>query len=470
MSFFNTLEKYGPKTALITETGKAVSYQSLIETADKIAGAIGKRSLVFCLCSNNVESVAGYIGFLRAHVVPILINPDVDKDLYTNLEQTYQPSFIWAPKNFFENTDVANGEPVYTFEKYALTKTTYNTNHDLYTELALLLTTSGSTGSPKLVRQAYKNIESNTESIIEYLEITENDRAITTLPLSYTYGLSILHTHLATGATIILTDASLMSKTFWTLLKEQKATTFGGVPYTYEMLKKLRFARMELPSLSYLTQAGGKLSKELSLEFATVCKEKGIKFIVMYGQSEATARMSYLPWEYAISKAGSMGIAIPHGKFVLLDVEGNEITTPHVMGELEYFGDNVTLGYAEGIEDLAKGDERHGVLQTGDMAEMDEDGFFYIVGRKKRFLKIYGNRVNLDEVEGLLKSNGYDCAVGGVDDHMKIFATDETKLDEVKRFVSEKTGLNPNAFTSVHISEIPRNEAGKILYANLEEL
>ena len=464
MIFFNTLEKYSQNTALITESGVEVKYQSLIEDADKIAGIIGKRSLVFCVCGNNHESVAGYLGCLRARIVPILINPDIDKELYTKLEQTYKPSYVWAPREF------VSGDIVYSFGNYNLTKTEYNTEHNLHPELALLLTTSGSTGSPKLVRQSYKNIESNTQSIIEYLRIADKDRAITTLPMSYTYGLSILHTHLASGATVILTGASLMSKSFWTLLKEQKATTFGGVPYTYEMLKKLRFSRMDLPSISYLTQAGGKLSKELSLEFATVCKDKGIKFIVMYGQSEATARMSYLPWEYAISKAGSMGIAIPHGKFKLIDVNGKEITSPHVMGELEYHGDNVTLGYAESIEDLSKGDERHGVLQTGDMAETDEDGFYYIVGRKKRFLKIYGNRVNLDEVEALLKTAGFECAVGGVDDCMKIFVTDRSKLDEVRHFVSEKTGLNMAAFDSVYISEIPRNESGKVQYANLENM
>lgn len=464
MTFFNSLENYGNNTALINESGVEINYSSLICDADKIASIIGKRSLVFCVCSNNAESVAGYIGFLRAHIVPILINPDVDKELYSKLEQTYEPSYIWAPTGF------ADGDCVYTYGKYSLTKTRYKKEHNLYPELALLLTTSGSTGSPKLVRQSYKNIDSNTSSIIEYLNITNKDRAITTLPMSYTYGLSILHTHLASGAVIILTDDSMMSKSFWTLLKNQKATTFGGVPYTYEMLKKLRFARMDLPSLSYLTQAGGKLSKELSLEFATLCKEKEIKFIVMYGQSEATARMSYLPWEYAISKAGSMGIAIPNGKFKLIDVNGKDITTPHVMGELEYEGDNVTLGYAETADDLVKGDDRNGILQTGDMAEMDEDGFFYIVGRKKRFLKIYGNRVNLDEVEGMLKSKGYDCAVGGVDDHMKIFVTNETKLNEVKHFVSEKTGLNLSAFSSVYIDKIPRNESGKVLYASLEEM
>ena len=464
MIFFNSLEQFGDKTALILESGDEVSYRKLTADADEIASKIGCRTLVFCVCSNNVESVAGYVGFLRNRIVPILINPEIDKDLFANLRNTYQPEYIWAPSGFTDD------EVVFSYGNYSLVKTGYPAAENIYPELALLLTTSGSTGSPKLVRQSYTNIRSNTESIIEYLQITGVDRAITTLPLSYTYGLSILHTHLAAGAAIILTDASLMSKTFWSLVKEQKATTFGGVPYTYEILKKLRFARMTLPSLKYLTQAGGKLSKELSLEFAQVCKEKGIKFIVMYGQSEATARMSYLPWEYAISKAGAMGIAIPHGKFSLIDVDGNLITTPNTTGELVYEGENVTLGYAECAADLAKGDERHGRLETGDMALFDEDGFYSIVGRKKRFLKIYGNRVNLDEVEGLLKSNGFDCAVGGRDDLMKIFVTDKSQLDAVTHFVSEKTGLNHAAFCSEYIESIPRNEAGKILYADLEKV
>ena len=226
MLFFNTLEQFGQKTALVTESGDALSYQQLVADADSVSSIIGKRELVFCVCSNNIESVVGYVGFLRNQIVPILINPDIDKELYSSLEETYQPTYIWAPNEFVD------GEVVYSYGNYVLSKTEYTTEHTLYLELALLLTTSGSTGSPKLVRQSYRNIASNTESIIEYLNITENDRAITTLPMSYTYGLSILHTHLAAGATVILTDASLMSKTFWSLLKEQEATTFGGVPYT----------------------------------------------------------------------------------------------------------------------------------------------------------------------------------------------------------------------------------------------
>jgi acyl-coenzyme A synthetase/AMP-(fatty) acid ligase len=261
-----------------------------------------------------------------------------------------------------------------------------------------------------------------------------------------------------------------MQKEFWSFLKEQKATTFGGVPYTYQMLDRLRFFNMNIPSLRYLTQAGGKLSYDLSHKVATKARDKGIDFIVMYGQTEATARMSYLPASRAIDKCGSMGVPIPGGEFWLQDEEGNRIDDADVVGELVYRGDNVTLGYAECKADLALGDERQGVLVTGDMAKRDADGFYYIVGRKKRFVKIFGSRVNLDETERLLLDKGYVCACTGVDDRMSVYTEHEGKEDEIHKLVSHLLNLNMSAFIVRYIPAIPKNESGKTLYTALENL
>jgi acyl-coenzyme A synthetase/AMP-(fatty) acid ligase len=191
----------------------------------------------------------------------------------------------------------------------------------------------------------------------------------------------------------------------------------------------------------------------------------------MYGQTEATARMSYLPYDKSLEKYGSMGIAIPGGKFSLIDVDGQEITKPDTVGELVYEGPNVTLGYAESRQDLSKGDERHGVLVTGDMAKRDEDGFYYIVGRKKRFLKIYGNRVNLDECERMIQGHyeGLECACVGEDDHMEIYVTDSERTQDVAEYISAKTGLNKKAFTVLYLSQIPKNESGKKQYNALHK-
>lgn len=458
---------YSAKVALKDEYGNSLMYFELEQETQKLAAVIDDRCLVFCLCENSIGSIIGYTACINHNIVPAMLNAHLEKELLDNLLETYKPKFIWLPdEQIAEFEEMA---VVYSAWGYSLVLTNYGIKCDLHPELALLLTTSGSTGSPKFVRQSYKNITANTESIIEYLALDDTEKAITTLPMNYTYGLSIINTHLMAGATLLLTDKGLMQKEFWNFFKTEGATSFGGVPYTYEMLDKLRFSRMQLPSLRYMTQAGGKLIPELHKKFAEYAMASGKKFIVMYGQCEATARMGYLPPEKAVEKCGSMGVVIPRGKFTLIDADGNEITRANTSGELVYQGDNVTLGYAESMEDLSKGDERHGILYTGDMAQFDEDGYFYIVGRKKRFLKIYGNRVNLDEIDRLIKGkfDSIDCASAGTDDHMYIFVTDVEIAKSVKDFVVEKTRLNPAAFKTIIIDEIPKNDAGKILYNEL---
>lgn len=466
MSEIWNLEQYGDRTAFIDEHGKELSYGLLESEASKLAGSVGRRCLVFCLCRNEIGSILGYVSFINHAIVPVLLNSHLEEDLLQNLMITYEPAYLWLPKG--QAGQFPGMESIYEAYGYALLKTVYDRNYPLYEELALLLTTSGSTGSPKFVRQSYTNVLDNAQSIVNYLELDESERPITTLPMNYTYGLSIINSHLLVGATILITDKTLMQKEFWNFFKEAEATSFGGVPYTYEMLDKLRFCRMELPSLRTMTQAGGKILPELHEKFAKYAEERGKKFVVMYGQCEATARMGYLPPEKAVEKKGSMGIVIPGGKFRLIGDDGKEVMTPDTTGELVYEGKNVTLGYAECGEDLIKSDERGGILETGDMAQFDKDGYYYIVGRKKRFLKIYGNRVNLDEVERLIKGQfGIEAASTGVDDHMYIFVTDEEYTESVKSFVVNKTKLNPAAFKVIMIDEIPKNDSGKTLYKEL---
>lgn len=471
MAFYNDLDNWKDSQALIDSEGNQLLYSQLEAYTNQLGDVIGKRTLVFSFCKNCIGSVIGYVAFLKKRIVPLLLKADMEEELRNNLIHIYQPGFLYVPKEMKEI--FVDYQCIWEEKGYCLLRTEYSVNIEMYPELALLLTTSGSTGSPKLVRQSYENIETNAESIAEYLKLDDAERPITTLPMNYTYGLSIINSHLLVGATILLTDYTLMNREFWAFFKNENATSFGGVPYTYEMLKKLRFFQMDLPSLRTMTQAGGKLVPNLHKEFATYAKETGKHFVVMYGQTEATARMGYLPWENAIEKYGSMGIAIPGGKLWLKDIDGNEISMPEIVGELVYEGANVTLGYAICQADLVKGDERHGVLETGDMAKKDNEGFFYIVGRKKRFLKIYGNRVNLDEVERMVKEkySNFDCVCAGVDDKLYVFVTlnNTEKFDEIRHFLSKKMGLNPAAFIIKFISEIPKNEAGKTIYRVLEE-
>lgn len=461
--------KFGNRNAIIADSGECLTYADLKKIGDEITNVMEKRSLVFSFCTNTVGSLLGYASFVEHKMVALMLSHKLEKELRDNLIDNYKPQYLWIPS--YMKNEFVGAKTVYEGFGYCLLRTVCEKGFELYEELALLLTTSGSTGSPKLVRQSYENIWENTKSIVDYLEITETEKAITTLPMNYTYGLSIINSHFAVGATMLVTDKTILQREFWDFFRKEGATSFGGVPYTYEMLDRLNFVDMELPSLRTMTQAGGKLSVELHEVFARYAKEKGKSFIVMYGQCEATARMSYLPGDKACEKIGSMGIVIPGGKFHLLDVAGNEIQEADIVGELVYEGKNVTLGYAEKGEDLCKGDERHGILHTGDMAKKDEDGYLYIVGRKKRFLKIYGNRVNLDEIERLVKTEFHpiECAGAGVDDHLYVFVTEETKKQEVRKFLLDKTGINKMALRIVVLDEIPKNDAGKTLYSKLDK-
>ncbi|WP_227395944.1 AMP-binding protein [Jeotgalibacillus aurantiacus] len=460
MTDFKTLEAFSDRIALHAE--RDYSYSDMIGIADTIADAVGKRTLVFILCANNKESVFGYVGFLRSRIVPVLLDAAIRHDQLEKLIDLYQPAFVWAHSSHpFLSESM---ESTFTHAHYTLFRHPTPADHALNAELALLVTTSGSTGSPKFVRLSSNNLFSNAESIAEYLHITSDDRPITTLPMHYSYGLSILNSHLIRGATIILTDASIVTKDFWQLCKEQRATTFGGVPFVYEMLDKLKFDKMELPHLRTLTQAGGKMKPELACKFAEICQSKGIEFISMYGQTETTARMSYLPHEKQFDKPGSIGRAIPGGELTLQDEEGNEISDPHINGELIYRGPNVSLGYAESIEDLASGDDNHGMLRTGDIAYRDEDGDFFITGRLKRIIKLYGTRISLDEIERLLYDHGHDCVCTGNDDELIIY-TVKDDTDAIQKTMKEH--LHVKGFTIRKRDELPRNAYGKILYSEL---
>lgn len=420
LAFYNDFNKYRDNVAVIDDNGNKLTYGQLEEFCMTIGKVLPKRSLVFCYCENQAGALCGYVSCLYNGAVPLLLSAGIEKELSDNLINNYRPEYIFVPKSQKDGFD--NFEVIFENYDYLLLKDMNPVKTELNDELALLLTTSGSTGSPKLVKQSYNNIQSNASVIAEFLKLDSSERPITTLPMNYTYGLSVVNSHLQAGATICMTTKGIMQREFWQFFKDNEITSMSGVPYNYEMLKKLRFFKMDLPSLKTMTQSGGKLSPELHKEFAQYAKDNGKEFIAMYGQTEATARMAYLPAEKSIEKHGSVGIAVPGGRFELIDSDGNIIEETDVIGELVYYGENVSLGYAEKREDLSLGDERKGRLLTGDMAKRDEEGYYYIVGRKKRFLKIFGNRVSLDECERILKKEYTDKEIvcAGEDDHLSL--------------------------------------------------
>ena len=467
--FWDLDQTASPGPVLHDSAGKTpVGRDELLALIERFEAAFhsSEKILVALFCDNSVASVAAYLAALRSRQAVMLVNNSTDVSLKRRLCEVYSPEIIastdpsFGPSADGQSTEIGGlGVTVCPRESFP----------PIFPETALLLSTSGTTGSPKLVRLSSRNLQSNAEASPNYLETTRQDRAITTLPISYSYGLSVLNSHLAAGASVVCTNSSLVTKEFWQAFTSLGCTSFAGVPFSYAMLERLRFERMALPSLRTMTQAGGRLAPEKIKLFSELGNQKNFRFFVMYGQTEATARISYVPWEGADRKIGSIGIAIPGGSLRVMN-DGVETSAPNSEGELVYRGPNVMLGYAESREDLAKGDELGGELRTGDLGFRDEDGYFYVTGRLKRFIKIVGLRLNLDEIEKMLESAlGRPVACAGEDERLDVWVESESENDAVtaQKHVVSLYGLHHTTVKVRCTAALPLNQSGKLDYARI---
>ena len=454
--FLDLDQKERNKVAVIDDSGCSITYGGICDFSKEFANYLPQRSLVFILSENKIGALLGYTAALNNRIVPLIISAATEEGLYNQLYELYQPEYLWIPQAKAEGK-----KAVFSARDYCLVKTG-NKPVAMYEELSLLLPTSGSTGSPKLVRHSYRNIEANADNVRRLFKLDGTERAMAILPMHYTMGLSVIASHLLAGSTLLLSSRSLLDKGFWAMLNE--ATSFTGVPYSYEILMKMRFTRMDLPNLKVITQGGGKLSEEMFQALAQYANEHGKQFIATYGQTECTARMAYLPAELAMTKTCSIGIAEPGGQLSIVDDNGVESFEGEAQGEMVYRGENVTLGYATCKEDLMKGDENHGVMHTGDLARRDADGCYFIIGRLKRFLKIFGLRIGLDEVEQMIKEEyKTDCYCKGDDEKLAVMVTDSRLKEVLPSFIEEKTHLFHQRIDVQVVDTILRNEAGKVI-------
>lgn len=459
MPFWN-LEQHGARIALI-DGDRQFDFNTLAQLADQHAAALPAGAGMGLLCMpTHVEAIALYLGALRSgRQVPLLLQPDTDPEQLAALVAHYQPDWV-----------ASAGEPATGYrtvqrgDALALhVRSIATTGAALHPDLALLLSTSGSTGSSKLVRLSARGLDANAAAIVAYLGLLPADRAITTLPLAYSFGMSILNSHLACGGSVVLSNDSLMTRAFWDTARTHAITSLSGVPATFEILRRMGLARLQLPSLRMLTQAGGRLRDELVQYFAESSQQHDLAFFVMYGQTEASPRISYVPAARLLDKVGSIGIAVP----------GGAIEVDPVSAELIYRGPNVMLGYAVERQDLAKGDEMHGVLHTGDLVRVDDEGFHYITGRAKRFLKISGNRVNLDEVEAMLSAElGQQIACSGSDDDLVAFSHGDAAADQadVRQLVQDRYKLFGGHVRAIHLDALPLMASGKVDYQSLRQI
>ena len=461
-------EAFGKKTALVDDTGVTVRYEELADLQKQLTEGAGAGELTMMLCENSIGALAGYAALINSGHPMMMLSAGLPADMRRQIMNTYRPGLVYAPQTL--SSDYAHMQEIRKIDNYVLLKTNYPEPYPMNPALGQMLTTSGSTGSVKFVRQTWENVLVNARIHADILDMTDAERTITALPMNYTYGLSIICASLLVGAVMIVTRHGVIDEEFWDLFENERVTAFHGVHNTYDMLHRLNLFCEDFPDLRLMTQAGGRLSPQMQLYFARYAGEYGKKFIVMYGQCEATAAISYLPAESALEKPGSVGICVPGGRIGLIDGDGNAVTQAHVPGEPVFYGKNVTLGYAVCGEDLIKGDDWHGELHTGDVAKKDEDGFLYITGRLKRFIKIAGHRISLDEIEGMIMNDIHiQCVCSGVDDHPVLFVLKDEDEAAIRDYIRQKSSIIRPVLKVVKADFFPVNEAGKILYGAMLE-
>ncbi len=465
MCFYQLNSKYINHIAIINEKNEAFTYKEIFELVGEFGNSLNEeksnKKLIFILAENNVESIIAYLAVFQFNHAVLLINSEIDKKLLNHLIEIYQPHFLWQA---IENNS-PNSSSVKKMFGYELISLTSNTK--LHLNLNLLLSTSGTTGSPKLVKLTREGLNKNAQSIVKFLNLNDREKPITVLPLTFIYGLSVINSHLLSGGTILLNNYTLMQKNFWDFLKNNEATSIAGVPYTYQMLTRLRIFKMNLPYLKTFTLSGGKLQEELQQKWLNYTKENDKQFFIMYGQTESGGRISYVNPDISIEKMKSVGKAIEGVQLEILDESGQNIKKENCEGEIIVKSGSVMMGYAQKRTHLTNDDEQQGTLESGDMGIWDKDGFLYITGRKKRFLKILGNRVNLNEIEYFLESINIKCICAGEDNLLKIALLEKNDHKELKKVIFEKFKIQHSVIEVKEIKEIPRNKNGKILYQEI---
>ncbi|MRH88490.1 AMP-binding protein [Nocardia sp. SYP-A9097] len=463
------LNAFGDRSAVIGDRDHELSYAQLAALVCDFANKLGTervsetrdgefsatepgpvRRLVALAARNDIGSLVAYLGALEAGCAVLLTGSVSDEML-----RVYDPDIvIESDDSAIEPGPDSLGIPEPRWRRTG-------SAHTLHPELALLLSTSGSTGSPKLVRLSYRNLLANAESIAEYLDIQETDRAATTLPLFYCYGLSVVHSYLLRGASLLMTSRSVLEPEFWDDFRTHRATSFAAVPYTFDLLERVGFERMSLPHLRYITQAGGKLSADQVRHHARAGERAGWRFYVMYGQTEATARMAYLPPRLATRHPDCIGIPVPGGSFSLEPVEEGGT-------ELVYHGPNVMMGYAESPADLTLG-PRLTELRTGDLACRTEDGLYKVIGRRSRFAKIFGLRIDLQRIESGLAAAGYSvCCTDDAETLVVAVAGEDSTA--AAQLAAQLSGLPVSAVRVCTVAEIPRLPSGKPDYPTIRRL
>ena len=455
---FNLLDNSSNKIAIIDEDGSELSYNFLKSKILDFKKLFQSRGLVFLDADNDFFSLSVYCACLELNLPIALIDNFQTLNDDKSLINSYLPKYIFTKKELihesYEKQDNSDNYNMYVYIKKFIS---------LSNKISLLISTSGTLSNKKFVILSKKNLITNTDQIIDYLKITNKDVTITTLPFSYSYGLSIINTHIFKRSKIVLNNLSVIERDFHNKVNKFKVSSFGGVPFTYTILNKINFFKKELPYLRYVTQAGGKIKDQDFINVYEATSKKNIKFFIMYGQTEASPRISYVPYKHLPEKKNSIGIAVKNSKLKILNKKGTVLKKSFTEGEIIFNGKNIFIGYSNSYLDLKNKKKEIHTLLTGDIGYFDDDGFFYVSGRKKRIIKIFGQRINLDQIDRHLNKK-FKCYSMEYKDKLIVYTENKSSNEKIYKYLNQIVNLNKNYITVQYINSFEKNANGKIIY------
>jgi len=457
-AFWETLGRFGHRWALIDEASEQRwSYEALAAEIGIIADILrsDKKKLILLEPRNDFGGIALYLGALLAGHVVLLSDRHSTEGI--GLLEKYRPDFLIVRDGEIGHLAGVTSIREWEYHGYRIRKLDAHEREPLHDSLSLLLPTSGSTGSSKVVRLSQRNLAVSACQVCEALDIHGDDVAVAHLPARYVYGLTVINSHLSAGATLVLSQKSVLDQAFWSSAKYWKANSFSGIPWTYRMLSQTGAGRVDICGMNKVFHSGGRLDDKTHDWLVRLSGNLGVKVFFMYGQTESCGRIAVLPPGMAGKPPGAVGMPVKGGSITIL--ETNEVV---------YAGPNVMLGYAHDRAGLSRGDDLDGILQTGDLGRLDDDGCLNITGRASRFCKINGTRISLDDIETRFEET-VECGVVSNDEFLYVFVEGESS-SALKRVVAEFaiSCLIPAHFFIIRsIPKLPRTSYGKVQHREL---